>query len=353
MQALLQSEDPIWNVKDAGTTMRFLTAFAAATQKDRILTGTARMQERPIRILVDALHQLGAQIEYLKEVGYPPIHIRMQGQALQGGKVSIRGDVSSQYISALLMIAPTLAGGLTVEITHSIGSRPYIEMTLELMAHFGIQYEWVGNHIHIPPQAYQANSYAIEADWSAASYWFSIAAIAQEAEIELLGLKLQSWQGDQRILALIKAFGLQASPSPSGFIIQKIKGFVPQKKILAIDFSHIPDLAQTFAVMALAKGIPLYMTGLESLRIKETDRIAALQNELAKFGGSMKAYEKGFLVSGHFQPSTQPIATYHDHRMAMSFAPLAILQPYLDIKHPQVVQKSYPDFWQHLSMLST
>ncbi len=347
MQRLLNSEAPTWDVLDAGTTMRFLTAYAAVTNQNKIMTGTGRMCERPIGLLVEALRSLGAHIDYLQNDGYPPIHIH--GFQFAGiSHAFIRGDVSSQYISALLMIAPVLPNGLELELTGTIGSRPYIEMTLRQMEAFGVQHEWNGNTISVKPQTYQPTSYQIESDWSGASYWYSIVAIANNAEIELLGLKENSLQGDSRIAEIMVPLGVTSTFTDRGVLLKK----TATQPSIAVDFSHCPDLAQTVAVCCVAKGVEAEFTGIESLKIKETDRVLALQNELGKFGGQLLEVETNtryHIPKPTLQDEHTPVRihTYDDHRMAMAFAPLA-LQRETVIEHPNVVVKSYPGFWDDL-----
>jgi 3-phosphoshikimate 1-carboxyvinyltransferase len=344
MQRLLRSPGLELDVLDAGTTMRFLTAWCAATHREAVLTGSARMKERPIQVLVDALRELGAQIDYLEQPGCPPIHVKKF--ALAKNQVAIRGDVSSQYISALLMVAPVLPGGLTLELTGRVASRPYIEMTLQLMANFGVGHTWQGNQIHIAEQPYTASSYAVESDWSAASYWFSLVALADEAEVKLLGLKENSLQGDREVVQIMAHLGVRTDFEPGGILLTK----VPAQPQLEWDFSHCPDLAQTIAVVGAAKGIGLKMTGLESLRIKETDRTAALQAELARFGVAAQAVGDTELhvPPASLGPAHELVRTYKDHRMAMAFAPLG-LRFGVEIERPEVVDKSYPRFWDDLA----
>jgi len=348
MQRLLHSQDQTLDVIDAGTTMRFLTAYVAVTNKNKILTGTSRMCERPISILVDALRSLGATITYLNKEGFPPIHV----QALQyngENELAIRGDVSSQYISALLMIAPTLPDGIKLKLSGHVGSRPYIQMTLKQMEHFGIQTQWKENIITIRKQNYIPATFWVESDWSAASYWYSIAALAGQAEIELRGLKQNSLQGDSAIAGIMEQLGVQSTFVEGGV---KLTKSAPAKNV-SVDFTHCPDLAQTVAVICAAKSIHLTLTGIGSLKIKETDRIKALQQELIKFGATLQETTKEVYevtrISG-WKSSEQPVVieTYDDHRMAMAFAPLA-LQQNIRILHPQVVVKSYPRFWQDLT----
>ncbi len=346
MQRLLNSSDKTWDVLDAGTTMRFLTAYATVTNQEHILTGTARMCERPIGLLVEALRTLGAHIDYVDKEGFPPIHVH--GMSHTGiNRVTIRGDVSSQYISALLMIAPLLPNGLEIELTGTVGSRPYIEMTLRQMESFGVQHTWHENVIAVPAQTYQPTVYQVESDWSGASYWYSIVALAHEAEIELLGLKENSLQGDSHIAEIMQSLGVQSTFTSRGVRLTKI----PVKGELDIDFSQCPDLAQTVAVCCAAKGVEATFRGIESLKIKETDRVVAIQNELQKFGGDLVEVVKNdtYRIQKATLPTTGSVQihTYDDHRMAMAFAPLALLQPVV-IEHPHVVAKSYPGFWNDL-----
>ena len=345
MQRLLASDNPVWDVLDAGTTMRFLTAYAAVTNQDKTLTGTPRMCERPIKLLVDALRTLGADIEYMDKGGFPPLHVR--GMRPNGvNRVQIRGDVSSQYISALLMIAPLLPAGLTVELTGTIGSRPYIDMTLRQMAAFGIGYEWRENSISVESQTYQPTDYQVESDWSGASYWYSIVALAEEAEIELLGLKQDSLQGDSRIADIMRPLGVRSTFTGRGVLLQK----TDSQPTVQVDFADCPDLAQTVAVCCAAKGIEAEFTGMESLKIKETDRIKALQNELQKFGADLVETEPNHryrIRNSEFGIVNSEFKTYDDHRMAMAFAPLALTRK-IKIEHPDVVVKSYPSFWTDL-----
>ncbi|WP_317128710.1 3-phosphoshikimate 1-carboxyvinyltransferase [Hymenobacter fodinae] len=351
MQRLLANpEAPIFDAEDAGTVMRFLTAYLAMTGRQTELTGTARMQERPIGILVNALQELGARIEYLGQEGYPPL--RLLGRTPQPAtdeftELTVRGDISSQYISALLMVGPMLASGLRIWLTGKVGSRPYIRMTQALMQHFGAQCRDLGEVLEVRPQAYQPTDYTVEGDWSAASYWYAMVALAPTgSHITLPDLRRHSWQGDQAIVGIMENLGVNTE-FLAGESVRLTQTGKTQE--FTQDFTDCPDLAQTVAVVAAALGVPVVMTGLESLRIKETDRIAALQQELAKFGGALT--DKGnehFRVSSHdFQVAGQTVATYHDHRMAMAFAPLAMRGP-LTIEAPQVVRKSYPQFWNEL-----
>ncbi|MFC5269413.1 3-phosphoshikimate 1-carboxyvinyltransferase [Adhaeribacter terreus] len=358
LQRLLYAPGKEINAEDAGTVMRFLTAYFSLTNQQKVLTGTERMCQRPIGILVNALRELGADIHYSGQEGFPPLEILGFDPKFSGlAKVKIRGDVSSQYISALLLCAPILPGGLQLELEGKIASRPYIEMTLALMQQFGVASELVENAIEIAPKSYAGGAFSVEADWTAASYWYSMVALAKETEILLSGLKENSLQGDSKVASLMEDFGVKTTYLPEGILLTKTPENTAKS---AIDFSDIPDLAQTFAVLAAAKNIELEMTGLESLRIKETDRIVALQTELAKFGAALTETSPGtFLVkngsvSGVWEfespredNSETRFETYHDHRMAMAFAPLAMLQE-IEIENAGVVRKSYPKFWEEL-----
>ncbi|MEO0472154.1 MAG: 3-phosphoshikimate 1-carboxyvinyltransferase [Bacteroidota bacterium] len=347
MIRLLQYEGHVLDVIDAGTTMRFLTAYCAAVGRDQILTGTPRMCQRPIGILVEALRSIGAEIEYWKQEGYPPLHVVSKGPSLQGGELEIAGNVSSQFITAILMIAPCLPGGLRMNLSGEITSMPYIEMTRSLMERFGVKTSWDAQSIVIPEGTYSGGEYSIESDWSAASYWYSMVALADEAEVTLVGLRKKSMQGDQGIANIMKHFGVKTEYNAEGALLTKTTPRNPRKPI-EIDFTETPDLAQTVAVVSAATGIPVHMTGLHTLRVKETDRIAALEAELAKFGVEMKVEGDDCTVDGQAQAADKSIHTYEDHRMAMAFAPMSLRQPELMIKEHDVVQKSYPEYWAHL-----
>lgn len=354
MIRLLKSSDATADVLDAGTTMRFLTAYFAVTGQSKKMTGTPRMCERPIGILVDALRKLGADITYLNNEGYPPLQINGFTKTAGTDRISIRGDVSSQYISALLMIAPTLPNGLTLELTGSIGSRPYIEMTLEQMIYFGahVTADWEANTITVSAKAYTPGPYTIESDWSGASYWYSVAALAEDeaSEIELLGLKEKSLQGDSAIVDIMRPLGVDSTFTDTGVKLTKR----PTEPSLSWDFTHCPDLAQTVAVCAAIKGVTLTLTGIESLKIKETDRVAALQAELQKIGAELVEIEPNhqYVVRRLETVPTIPatIETYDDHRMAMAFAPVAMQQSII-IEEPGVVAKSYPSFWDDMARI--
>ncbi len=344
MRRLLASDDLELNVIDAGTTMRFLTAYCAITGRKAILTGTDRMCERPIGILVDALRDLGAKISYKEKDNFPPIFV--YGFEQERKKIVIRGDVSSQYISALLMVAPALPQGLELQLLGYVGSKPYINMTLQLMQHFGIDAFWQENTIRISPQNYRPTSYFVESDWSGASYWYSMVSLAQEAEIELFGLKENSLQGDKAIVEIMDKLGVQTKFGTNSIFLTKKEALTE----LQWDFTDCPDLAQTIAVVAAAKGISLIMKGVQSLRIKETDRIAAIVQEIEKFGCDTRVIgdsELHILPEKTLQIAHQVVSTYKDHRMAMAFAPLALLGS-IRIEETDVVEKSYPSFWDDL-----
>lgn len=346
MQKLLKSSDRELNVLDAGTTMRFLTAYFSVKNENKILTGTPRMCERPIKILVNALRTLGAEIDYLKNEGFPPIHIKSFNQ--KKNFITIRGDISSQYISALLMIAATLDEGLTLSLEGTIGSRPYIEMTLKLMKKFGIEASWTENKISVKKQPFKSIVHKVESDWSGASYWYSMVALADQAKLKLTNLYPDSLQGDIRIVEIMESLGVETRFDQDGAYISSKNSF-KQPKDLKIDFKDCPDLAQTVAVACAAKGINCSMTGLESLRIKETDRILALQNELSKIGARLIESEREWklIPNNDILQERIHINTYEDHRMAMAFAPLALCTD-LSIEDPEVVNKSYPGFWRDL-----
>jgi 3-phosphoshikimate 1-carboxyvinyltransferase len=346
---LLQEKADELNAEDAGTVMRFMTAYLAVTGQQKTITGTARMQQRPIGILVEALRQLGAQIDYLGQEGYPPLAFRGIDRIQQyPDTLQVRGDISSQYISALLMVAPLFPHGLTLELQGKVGSRPYIQMTLALMQHFGVQSDFTDNVIKVPAQSYGRAIYTIESDWSGASYWYSMVALAKEARVELAGLRQASFQGDSAIADIMVNIGVKTEFVSQGVILTKTDTLQP----FSYDFSDCPDLAQTVAVVCAAKGIAAEMTGLESLRIKETDRIAALQQELRKIGGDLEDLgQEVFRVKPATRIQGQPkFHTYEDHRMAMAFAPLGLLTP-VEIEEPHVVRKSYPRYWENLAAM--
>ncbi|NVJ87268.1 MAG: 3-phosphoshikimate 1-carboxyvinyltransferase [Algoriphagus sp.] len=346
MIQILRSNPPIYDVLDAGTTMRFLTAYAAITNQHKVLTGTPRMCQRPIGILVEALRSVGAEIHYMNEEGYPPLAVHgLKEQTAH--QIKMRGDVSSQYISAMLMIAPLLPKGLEIELEGKIGSRTYIEMTLELMKNFSIQYTWEDRIIRVPHQDYKPSNFSVESDWSGASYWFSLVACADSASLFLKGLKKNSLQGDAKIVSIMDNLGVKTTFHAGGVLLEKqaVKG------LESFDFTHCPDLAQTVAVTCAIIGQNSIFTGLESLRIKETDRIYALQQELGKFNAKLEEIEPEVfqVIPSVTMPNSVQIHTYDDHRMAMAFMPLLTKTKVL-IEDPQVVNKSYPSFWNHCQL---
>ncbi len=346
MNRLVGSDDKIIDVLDAGTTMRFLTAYFAVSGKNKVITGTPRMKERPIGILVDALRSLGATIDYLENEGFPSIETKGFDRQ-KTDQLTIPGNVSSQYISALMMIAPTLRMGLTISLTGKIGSVPYIEMTASLMKEFGVtcHLDFDKQIIKVPSTPYHAANVTVEADWSAISYWYGFTALAEKAEIILPNVSEKSVQGDRVIADIMALLGVQSTFINNTVVLAK-KNHADK---ISWDFKNCPDLAQTVLPVCAAKGIIGEFTGLESLRIKETDRIAALQNELGKIGATLTEPETGkwILTPGKITGETIIIETYHDHRMAMGLAPLATLTN-LIIKEPSVVNKSYPGFWNDM-----
>ena len=344
------------DIKAAGTAMRFMTAYLSVMRGTHVITGTDRMKHRPISVLVDALRKLGAHIEYVGEEGFPPL--RITGSKLTGGLLEIPGNVSSQYISALLMIGPVLEEGLELRLTGDIISRPYIDLTLWMMREFGADADWsAGDTISVKPQPYSNRDYVIENDWSGASYWYEMVAFSQdrEATVRLSGLMDGSKQGDSVVKYIFSLLGVKTSfESRDGERLQVVTlkrsgRCVPR---LEYDFVNSPDLAQTVVVACCAKGVPFHFRGLSTLKIKETDRIEALKKELLKLGYVLKDINGSELVWDGTRCEPQKhavIDTYEDHRMALSFAPLGLLKPIV-INNPQVVTKSYPRFWDDLKM---
>lgn len=339
-----------------GTAMRFLTAYLSITPGETVLTGSQRMQQRPIGILVEALRTLGADISYVNNEGYPPL--RIKGKSLRGGEVEIEAGVSSQYISALLMIGPCLAEGLTLHLKGAIASRTYIELTLDLMRHYGARAEWGdGQTIRIVPGGYEDRPLTVEGDWSGASYWYELAAVAahcgHDVEILLRGLTANSKQGDRVVAGMFAPLGVTTEYIGGGARLVNSE-LRTQNSELKMDFTHCPDIAQTLAVTCCLLGVPFTFEGIHSLRIKETDRVAALITELRKLGYALRAEgDKRLVWDGErTEPSASPtIATYDDHRMAMAFAPAALCHEGLTIENPEVVSKSYPGFWEDLCEL--
>ena len=350
MQKALKSKSEIIDIHHAGTAMRFLTAyFAFANNKTLVLTGSERMQNRPIQILVEALQKLGAEINYTKKEGFPPLQI--SGKSNQEDVIELHANISSQYISALLLIAPKLKNGLQIKLQGKITSLPYLKMTLQLLEKIGVEFTFENNLIVVKPkQQIQNLQYTIESDWSSASYHFSMVALAENIQLHLKHFKNNSLQGDAKLIEIYKHFGVEAKLDKGVLSLQKKPNFsLPQH----IEFNLIeqPDLAQTIAVTCLGLGINCSLTGLHTLKIKETDRLQALKNELEKFGAEVKIDDKRLLLkSVHPIAKNVQIKTYQDHRMAMAFAPLAT-KTSLQIEDPDVVEKSYPKFWEDLQSI--
>ncbi len=344
LNALNASEKEI-NIGHAGTTMRFLTSyFAVKPNSEIILTGSARMQERPIKILVDALRSLGAKIEYVNNEGFPPLKIT--GTTLTANAVKIDGSVSSQYISSLLLIAPTLPEGLTIEFEGKITSIPYIQMTLSLLNDLGVETKFEGQSINVQPTKEIKNTnFTVESDWSSASYSYSFVALSDSGVLDISSYKENSLQGDSVLQNIYKEFGVQTTFNEHTIVLEKIKDFVLPKRV-EFDLVKAPDIAQTIAVTAFGLGVECHMTGLHTLKIKETDRIIALYNELTKLGATVTYTDETLTVkafNGTINNEVH-IATYNDHRMAMAFAPL-LLKTNINIDDAGVVSKSYPSFW--------
>lgn len=359
LEALLKSKEEVLDVGAAGTTFRFLTAYLASRPGTQVLTGSERMKQRPIGVLVEALRSLGGQIEYVEAEGYPPLRIGYQAGFGEDAHLRIPASTSSQYITALLLLGPTLPQGIRLELEGKIVSRPYIEMTLGLMKHFGVSHTWEGNVIRVEPQAYEANAFTVEADWSAASYYYSLAALSDSCDLQLHGLFADSFQGDSALQEMYTSFGVQTIFNETGLRLTKAAGTAPPP-LFEYDFIACPDIAQTLAVTCAGLGTQGLFTGLETLRIKETDRIAALKTELAKVNSffsplparfSKNSQKEYFMLEGKADWTKAPtFATYEDHRMAMAFAPLA-LYAQVAVAEPDVVVKSYPDFWKDLGSL--
>jgi len=355
----LTTANQIIDIHHAGTAMRFLTAYFAS-QENRIvtLTGSSRMKERPIKILVEALQQLGAKIDYLENEGFPPIKIT--GQKLINNKVSLPANVSSQYISALLLIAPKLQNGLELTLIGEITSVPYIKMTLNLLQEIGVETAFIGNIISVKPNTQNAipKTQTVESDWSSASYFYSIIALSEVgSQITLSSYKQSSLQGDSALVEIYKKLGVETQFDENKMTLVKQLNFKldpsdsEQAQTLNLDLNNTPDIAQTIVVTCLGLGIGCHLTGLHTLKIKETDRLEALKTELSKLGASISVTNESLTLapSNKLNPN-QNIATYNDHRMAMAFAPLA-LKTNINIENAEVVSKSYPDFWNDLIKL--
>ena len=354
MLEALRLMPPTIDIGAAGTAMRFLTAYLAVTPGCHLITGTERMRHRPIALLVEALRRLGARVEYAGEEGFPPL--RIEGRRLRGGEVSIPGNVSSQYVSALLMVGPVMDEGLVLRLEGQVVSRPYIEMTLALMRAFGALAEWTdGGIVRVSPGGYRPTEYSVEGDWSAASYWYEMMLLSPDPEAEILlpGLSRESLQGDSVVRHLFEPLGVRTEfiVTADGHEAVRLTRTGERVDRLEADLTHCPDLAQTLVAGCALAGVRFRLSGLQSLRIKETDRLLALRTELAKLGyvveeegGSVLAWD------GHTcPPQADPaIDTYDDHRMAMALAPAALRLGRLTVNHPEVVSKSYPRFWDDL-----
>ncbi|MCI6856652.1 MAG: 3-phosphoshikimate 1-carboxyvinyltransferase [Bacteroidales bacterium] len=340
------------NIGAAGTAMRFMTAMLALRTKATVtIDGSARMRKRPIKELVDVLCQLGAKIEYAGESdSCPPLLIHQA--PMRGGTVSINGSISSQYISALMMIAPGLSDGLTINITGGLVSRPYVEMTAAIMRDFGAQVLCTDNQITIKQGDYQSRTYSVENDWSAASYWYEIRSLIPDVNLRLASLHKNSTQGDSKVAEIFKLFGVETEYTSDGVLLTYNPKSVAER--IDIDLQNQPDLAQTIVVTACLKGIPFRISGLSTLRIKETDRISALISQLAKLGYTVRETEDATLESDSVRRSCDKapaIETFDDHRMAMAFAPASIVVPGITIEDAEVVSKSYPKYWEHLKLI--
>ena len=347
LKNLLESENlVVWDAQDAGTSFRFLTSFLAIKKEHVVLSGTERMKQRPVKVLVDALNKIGAEILYLENEGFPPIYIKGKINQVKN-KLDIPGDISSQYISSLLLIAPLLEKGIEINIEEPFYSRPYVNMTLNLMNSFGIKSAVKGNKISIKNQEFSSGSYIVESDWSAASYWYSILSISDNINnLTLQGLKKKSNQGDSVISELMKSFGVNTQYKEDGIVLTKIKLDTEE---IELDFRDCPDLAQTILVVAAYHKIKLKVSGVESLKIKETDRLLAMKNELKKIGCDFYEEDNYWVLEKRSREIDDELAidTYKDHRMAIAFAPLASKKSMI-INDPDVVVKSYPTYWEDL-----
>ena len=352
----LQNNPHEINIKAAGTAMRFMTAFLSVKDgEEHVLTGTERMKHRPIGVLVDALRHLGADIKYAGEEGFPPL--RIKGRKLEGGLLEVPGNISSQYISALLMIGPTLKNGLTLRLTGDVISRPYIDLTLWTMREFGADADWSDfETISVAPKPYKERTYFIENDWSAASYWYEMMALSthEDDEIRLEGLMDGSKQGDSSVRYIFSLLGVKSTFEsrkegvPTTVTLRHTNRCVPR---LEYDFVNSPDLAQTFVVCCALKNVHFHFTGLSTLKIKETDRIEAMKKEMRKLGYVIHDKNNSELIwdGERCMPEIEGgIDTYEDHRMALSFAPASLCIEGLSINNPQVVTKSYPHFWEDI-----
>jgi len=340
----LERNDIITDVGPAGTAMRFLTAYYASQPGEKVLTGSERMKQRPISILVDALNTLGAKVTYLEKEGYPPLHI--EGRRLKGGSVQVNGKVSSQFITALMLIGPTLPQALEIIIEGDPLSRPYILMTQSLMQQCGAQVSIEGNTIRVMPGRYRSSSFTIERDWSAAAFWMSFGALANKTDLLLNDLNPNSLQGDMHAMEVYGAMGLDCQFEKGGL---RIKKSATTSAIANWNFRNYPDLVQPAVFTAAGLGLAFEFNGLDNLRLKETDRIHAIEQELKKFGCESEVTGSSLKISGSplLEP-TEVLSSYEDHRMVMALAPLSMKFPQLYIDNPMVVGKSYPGFWKQV-----
>lgn len=354
LDGLLKSKDQTLDAGHAGTTFRFMTAYLALQSDVQILTGSDRMKERPIGELVTALVSIGAQIEYLEKEGYPPLKIHPPS-GTWNKEVEIQGDISSQFISALLMIAPNLEHGLTIHIKGELVSRPYLEMTLKMMEYFGVKHEWKEQSIVIEKQDYKARDFHVEADWSSASYLYSLVALNRDSKLEVHGLSSDSMQGDSAIQDMSKNIGV-ISEFKNGVLM--LTHNPNSTEIFEYNFEKQPDLAQTIACICAAKNIKTLFSGLKTLKIKETDRIQALKNELSKVeiyltqmpSRFTKSEEEFYMQEGDYKDPEIAFETYKDHRMALAFSCFGCKSD-IEIENPEVVKKSYVDYWKDLAEL--
>ena len=349
-QEALKSKKNVIDISHAGTAMRFLTAyFAIQPHREIVLTGSNRMQERPIKLLVEALNSLGADITYKKEPGFPPLIIR--GKEITINRVSLPANISSQYISALMLVAPALKNGLKIDLIGETTSFPYIKMTLSIMDQLGFETAFNGNQISIKSaSSINTNHLKVESDWSSASYFYSIVALADRSEITLKNFFEESKQGDAALTNIYEKFGVKTTHSNGKIILSKITDFNPPN-FMTLNLKNTPDLAQTIAVTCLGLNIDCKLSGLHTLKIKETNRLTALKTEIEKLGGNVKITDRSLelLNTGKINENII-IDTYNDHRMAMAFAPLGLRVP-ININNPNVVSKSYPDFWYDLQKI--
>lgn len=346
LRSVLKSPKNDYDVKMAGTVGRFLTAFLSLISGIHYVYGDARMYERPMKPLVDALRSLGAHIDYVDREGFLPLVIR--GRKLKGGSVEIPGNVSSQFISSLLMIGPVMTNGLELKINSDLYSAPYVEMTVDLMGKSGATVQRQDSIIRVEPTGYKNVPVEVESDWSAASYFYSLVALCRQGDVQLNGLTKNSMQGDARCVELFKQFGVQTEFNDRGVRIF----YAPETAWpdpLELDCREFPDLVQTLACTCAGLQIPALFTGVRSLRVKETDRLAALKTELNKLGVRVKVDEDALSIWRFSKPMNKTIETYNDHRMAMAFAPLAAIFPKLKIVDATVVKKSFPDYWNQLN----